>query len=133
MWTTKKELQTAIKLSVESKTEKFPAFIELGPCQRGADVFADRPDKTALEALERVAHANEQLSRWFGKCEMRACCAAYETRFLEMNRPAPIFNPDQLSVEQLRPSRFAAGAERETVPMVCFLKRGAACRNAAPC
>ena len=78
-------------------TEKFPAFIELGPCQRGADVFADRPDKTALEALERVAHANEQLSRWFGKCEMRACCAAYETRFLEMNRPAPIFNPDQLS------------------------------------
>lgn len=82
MWTTKKELKTAIKLSVEAKGETFPAFVELGPCKRGAEIFRDDPNETPEDALQRTADNLRTMDRWFGKGFMRTACRMYEASFL---------------------------------------------------
>ena len=73
MWTTKKELQTALKLAAEAKTEKFIPFIDIGPCMP-----IDSEPASGIDSMQ------EKLGniRWFGKCEMRSCCTGYEARFL---------------------------------------------------
>ncbi len=60
MWTTKKELQTALKLSVQAKGEKFMAFVELG-----AEAALSADGSTAVK--KRFC--------------MRTCCGAYQTVF----------------------------------------------------
>lgn len=82
MWTTKKELKTAIKLSVEAKGETFPAFVELGPCKRGAEIFRDDPNETPEDALQRQADNLRTMDRWFGKGFMRTACRMYEASFV---------------------------------------------------
>ena len=82
MWTTKKELKTAIKLSVEAKGETFPAFVELGPCKRGAEIFRDDPNETPEDALQRKADNLRTMDRWFGKGFMRTACRMYEASFV---------------------------------------------------
>lgn len=71
-----------MKLSVEAKTEKFPAFVELGPCRLSAAVFADRPAGEPLDGLRRARGDFKEFDRWFGKGQMRARAGAYETRFV---------------------------------------------------
>ncbi len=82
MWTTKKELKTAIKLSVEAKEETFPAFVKLGPCKRGAEIFRDDPNETPKDALLRKACILRTMDRWFGKGFMCTACRMYEASFV---------------------------------------------------
>lgn len=74
MWTSKKELAAALKLSVQAKSEKFLAFVEFGPSMRG---WAGEEANSIQQIVERA----EQAQKWFGKGVMRTCCAAYQTAF----------------------------------------------------
>lgn len=74
MWTTKKELADALKLSVEAKSEKFLAVVELGPSCRGAK-------DGESESLEQLSEKQERAQKWFGKGCMRTCCGSYQTAF----------------------------------------------------
>lgn len=63
MWTSKKELQTALKLAVQSKAEAYPAFVELGP--------------SAPPKAENAPHG----PHWKGNAVLRSCCGRWETKF----------------------------------------------------
>ena len=74
MWTSKKELAAALKLSVEAKSEKFLAVVELGPSCRG---YEDGES----ESIEQISEKYERAQKWFGKGCMRTCCGSYQTYF----------------------------------------------------
>ena len=78
MWTTKKELQTALKLSCVAKEEN--GYLHFAPTyQHNTHIVEEAMQDTAN--AEQAARRVQNSMRWVGHGQMRAWCALYETHF----------------------------------------------------